>query len=344
MNLSYIPVVLSGSPREIGRQRGKAFRELLLAIAEVTLTEKARAELLETAKHLERVLKKTYPELIEELRGMADTSGLSYDDVLLLNAWWDHPTAPSLGNCSNVSLTNSEVGPILGSTLDIGRAVGRVMTVVKPRNGYAFADVGCRADMLGTARTINEKGLCVSSSSVPTTDRNWGFPWYIFHRVTVQYCSTVDEAIDLLQSLKPGIANTGRILFLDENGNTAVSDVSATERAIIEDEDGGLVTTNFFTAEKMKKFDAGNEKLKADSRARYERMMSFIRSVDRSHALEEMERLLRSHGEGGLCQHGSPEVLEAHTANVTLPKRREMYVSQPIGPYCRSRFIKYKFF
>ncbi|MEM2936223.1 MAG: C45 family peptidase [Candidatus Bathyarchaeia archaeon] len=342
--MSYVPVVLSGSPRKVGRQRGKAFHELLLAIAEVTLTEKARAELLETAEHLERVLEKTYPGLLEELRGMAETSGLGYDDVLLLNAWWDRPTAPSLGGCSNVSLTNSEVGPILGSTLDIGRAVGRVMTVIKPRRGYAFADVGCRAHMLGTARAINERGLCVSSSSVPTTDRSWGFPWYIFHRVAVQYCSTVDEAIDLLLSLKPGIANAGRIIFLDERGNTAVGDVSPTNRVIIGDEDGGLVTTNFFTAEGMKKFDAGNEKLKADSRARYERMMNFVRSTDRSHAFEEMVNLLRSHGEGGLCQHASPEVLEAHTANISLPERREMHVSQPIGPYCRSRFIRYRFF
>jgi len=310
----------------------------------VTLTEKARAELLETSKHLEFVLEEKYPEFLEELHGMSDTSGLDYDDVLLLNAWWDHPTAPSLGNCSNVSLSNSDVGPIMGSTLDVGRAMGRVMTVVKPRSGYSFADVGCRADMLGIARAINEKGLCVGSSSVPTTDRNLGFPWYIFHRVALQYCSTVDEAIDLLQSLRPGIANTGRILFLDEKGNTAVSDVSPTKRVIMQDENGGLAATNFFTAEEMIGFDACDERLKADSKARYKRMMDFVRSSDRSHALEEMKKLLTSHGEGALCQHGSPEVLEAHTANITLPRTREMYVSQPIGPYCRSRFIRYRFF
>jgi hypothetical protein len=57
-----------------------------------------------------------------------------------------------------------------------------------------------------------------------------------------------------------------------------------------------------------------------------------------------MMMVLRSHGLGGLCQHGEEHQLCATVASIMLPKSRELYISQPQGFYCKSKFIKYTIF
>lgn len=70
--------------------------------------------------------------------------------------------------------------------------------------------------------------------------------------------------------------------------------------------------------------------------------MDFIKKCDRSKPIEEVMNILRSHGPGGICQHGPPQVLCATLAFIMVPKMDWFYVSQPPGPYCRAKFIKYE--
>lgn len=344
--LSFFPVELKGSPWEIGYRRGQVFRELIQSVAETRLSgimkleETKVEEHLKIAQSIEAVLKETYPGLVEELKGMAEGSQMDYKDMLMLNAWWDNPIG-----CSNVALTETSMGPILGSTLDIGRSPYLAMMLYKPEDGYSFIHVAS-PDMIGVARAINEKGLCVGGSSVGAIDAGMGFPRYTLCRVVVQYCSTVEEGLKLFKRFKEGYRNPGNVILLDEDGDAAVIEQTNTKIAVRRAERGGVACTNHYVEEETRRLqrEAGTpEEVKRlkNSKARYARLMKFIKTADRENPMENVKRILRSHGRGGLCQHGGFGRLHATVAFMMLPRRREFYVSQPVGFYCQSQFIKY---
>ena len=117
------PLKLEGTPREIGFKRGLFLKDLINSIFNDYLHKiKNNEYLINVKNHIEKVLLREFPEFIEELEGIAEGSKVLYDDLLLFLAWWSHPIT-----CSNVALTKTSQGPILGSTLDVGIAPYRVM-------------------------------------------------------------------------------------------------------------------------------------------------------------------------------------------------------------------------
>ncbi|RLI36616.1 hypothetical protein DRO55_03195 [Candidatus Bathyarchaeota archaeon] len=341
--MSLFPVELEGSPREIGYKRGRIFRDLIRSIAEARLTKitgARRRDHMEMALRIESVLNETYPELVEELRGMAEGSNLDYEDILMLNAWWDNPIG-----CSNVALTETSKGPALGSTLDIGRSPYLAMMLFKPEKGYSFIHVASPG-LLGVARAMNEAGLCLGGSSVKATDMGMGFPRYALYRVVIQYCSTVEESIRLFERFREGYRNPANVILLDKDGNAAVVEQTNTRVAVRWAEDGGVACTNHYVEEETRRLQRPartEEEVKRlrNSIARYKRLVNFIRRADRENPVESLKRILRSHGRGGLCQHGGFGRLHATVAFIMLPRTGEFYASQPVGFYCQSQFIRY---
>jgi isopenicillin-N N-acyltransferase-like protein len=345
--LSYVPVELSGSPQEIGRRRGTVYRPLIRHIAETTLPNiqgSRREELLKTARRIEEVLVATYPELVDELKGTAEGSGISYENMLMLNAWWEHPIrSDGSAYCSNVALTSSNIGPILGSTRDIGRNPHCTMMVIKPERGYYFVLTN-RADQVGGARAMNERGLCIGSSNLKVKDKGWGFPRLALMRLAAQYCSNVKEALKLFQKYVEGYANAFNVLLLDITGDAAVVELTNTKMEIRRPKDGGIGCTNHLVTRELKKLEALDEGLLLNSRNRLTRIEKFLKTCNRGDGFNSIKSILQSHGKGGLCQHGGKGMLYATTAHIMIPRRGEIHISQPPGFYCQSQFIKYELF
>ena len=340
--MAFFPIELEGEPYGIGYKRGWLFRYHIRSIAETRLSKiPEKEEKIQLAKYIEKVLKDNYPELVEELRGMADGSGIGYEEMLLINAWWDKPWW-----CSNVALTETSLGPILGSSLDIGYPPDVTMMHYKPKQGYSFVTVG-QVDLIGSARAMNEKGLCVGGSSVKATDTGKGFPRYTLLRVAIQYCATVDEVLELFKRFREGLYNPGNYIFLDRNGDAVVIEQTNTGFTVRRPEKGGIACTNHYESPEAQKYQyTGYDWLWVirNSEERYRNFMDFIKTADRSKPIESMMMVIRSHGPGGICQHGGEHQLCATVGFIMLPGQREFHVSQPPGFYCKSKFIKYTVF
>jgi len=109
---------VSGSPYEMGYQHGEHFsskiRSLYTLVLDTALLPYLNREqddimsfleeyqkpeyaegrfsyemLLQSGKNLEEILEETHPEYVEELEGIADGSGVSYDKILVLNTFVD---------------------------------------------------------------------------------------------------------------------------------------------------------------------------------------------------------------------------------------------------------------
>ena len=347
--MSFFPVELEGSYWELGYKRGKVFKDLFRSAIETYLPLYKGSARKEHEKLTNRIIKdmeETLPELVEELRGITEGAGLPEEEVFMLNAWWENPLFPSsfppnIG-CSAVAFTDSKLDPIMGQTLDIGRNPYWVMVFVKPKKGYSFYGT-LRMDMLGGGRCINEKGLCIGGT-VSVSDRAEGLPRHVVLRLILESCATVDEAIDTLKEFKVSVRFGENLLLLDASGRAAVVEKSPTRQDIRWAEDGGICATNHFTLPSMRELNAGSEKMiERYSQPRLDRLREFIKEGDRERPIKAFKKILRSHGLGGLCYHGDewPWPTCTQLANIMLPRQREMYVSVPMGPPCKSQFIKY---
>jgi len=330
------PLVLEGSARDIGLRRGRVLKDLIRAVVEDYAPKVGGdQELSEIRDAIEEALSKDFPEFLEEMRGMAEGAKVPYDDLMLLLAWWSCPKG-----CSNVALTDSALGPVLGSTLDVGPAPYRVMLLYKPRDGYSFVTVS-RAENLSAPRAMNEAGLCLGGSSTKALDECRGFPRYVLMRAAAQYCATVSEALKLFSKYERDFKNPLNVIVVDAEGDAAVVEFTNCRMEVRRPEDGGIACTNHYESS-LAKLEARDPAAVLESKARYARLVEFIRSCDRSRPIEEMKRILRSHGPGGICQHGEAQALHATLAFIMVPRRGWFYVSQPPGPYCKARFVKYE--
>ena len=347
--MSFFPVELSGSSREIGLKRGQIFRDSLTSLAGDLLpcyVGEKRDEHEKIAKRMRRDLEETFPQFAEELKGVAEGSGLSEQEVFMLDAWWENVAYPARfpSNCTCLAFTKSNVGPIMGQTADIGRTPYFVMVLIKPKKGYSFLST-LRVDMLGAGRSVNEKGLCMGGGTVGVKDRGEGLSRPAVMRAVIQGCANVEEAVNLLKDIRMGRSTGENILLLDASGNAAVVEKSTTKWEVRKPKNGGICVTNHFVTNAMKDVNAiSKEGLERYSEARFERLMHFIKTGDRIDAVKSFKEILRSHGFGGLCYHGDPWPYPASTqfANIILPEQREMLVSSPMGPPCQSQFIRFK--
>lgn len=95
------PLKLEGTPKDLGLQRGSALKDLIRALAEEYIPRiKKSEEHTRIRIRIENVLSREFPEFLEEIRGIAEGSGVAYEDLLSLIAWWSYPIS-----CSNVALT-----------------------------------------------------------------------------------------------------------------------------------------------------------------------------------------------------------------------------------------------
>ncbi len=203
---------LSGSWEEMGRQYGKLvgedLKEFYGEITQDIVSRGMRAdELLKTSKEFSDTLNDNMREL---MKGMSETSRLSYEQIQQLNAGMS--TLPDLvfgqkppGACSAIVVSKDYTTDgklIFGRNWDMdGKSMRKYMkylavVVYHPDSGNSFADIHPLGNIY-TETGINEKGLFIELNNGSQSD-----PHYYADRENsvavlaeaLNQCSTVDEA------------------------------------------------------------------------------------------------------------------------------------------------------
>src|SRR5947207_14724142 len=100
-------IVASGSPFEMGRQHGAAARGIINRFLAFNLrgagvpARRSRAEVLERVRFFEPLLREHCPALLEEVRGLAEGAGLSYEEALLLQIRGEINAVPEGGRTAS---------------------------------------------------------------------------------------------------------------------------------------------------------------------------------------------------------------------------------------------------
>ena len=295
-------VVVTGSSYEMGRQYGEDCKEdiaymlnwwmgLTLSAREELTRETALAEGARLFKDGDRV----YPETYKFLRGMAEGSGLSFEEILFIqcsneinNGLTDlnHLETPG---CTSVAISNyraQEGKTIVAQNLDWHTELKSVVLHLRPEAGPEVLTVtftGCLAQIGISSAGF---GMCVNSIVIPD-EAKVGAPMYVL----TQEAMLAPSFVDAMNTLTLGRrAMSFNYLFAHRDGILLDLETSTTDFNALQPEDGILLHTNHYLTPYFQPLDAA--KVFTDSYCRYQRAKKLIADCGNKVSVDDVKALL----------------------------------------------------
>lgn len=298
---------LKGDHYEMGVKRGKIFNR-----GQISFPLQLDEFQLEHGKQSEAVLRKYFPEVCEEIRGVSDCLGADY---LHFVSWM------LCMGCCMYNLENNIPVEVRGCTAFAYAKDGRMIygrnndlppylrdgsksEIYAPKNGNRFSIA--TSSFINGEEGLNEHGLAVAMTFVMTDLKKIqvGFNSCFIVRYLLEKANSTEQAVALLMDLP--IASNCNILLADKEGRMVVVECTPSVKKIREAEtfDHGRIvcTVNSFISDEMKPYDDadGND---YDSHKRYEVVMeSFASGRIRDDYVETTKQLLRG-DYGFMCQY-----------------------------------------
>lgn len=324
MNKATVVEAKGKTYRQIGRCIGEALKE---AIANIVLKELKIPTSYMTPAHqqmlerLQRNLSKHAPNLLEEMQGIAEASGLSFRDILTYNCIAEMWRVK--GNCTAIGFCDAPEGVLIGKTNDIGEGkehyhVGHRFTFP---NGFRALIFTWPGTVWGNAG-VNEEGLGWGGASVPSEAFNEdGLPSNTLHRLVLERCRSVEEALNFYERA-PFMCHPFNAVLGDGKGRLVAVERDVKVMAVHEPSDGALFVTNHWCAPYLEPFCTASPALMENSRHRYANLQRLVREIP--HTLEGMKRILQDHSKpGAICQHGDDEAkMHTSVAYIVVPAER----------------------
>lgn len=333
-----IPVIeLTGSPYEMGRCHGTALKEQILDfLATITSVHQAnnaclkvgRDSLITFCMRNLGFLQKFSPDLVEEMKGIADGAGVGFEEILYLNCYLELEDlrAPGLGarnlsdslwGCTTFNVTREASGDgraYIGQTYDMEKYYEKYLAVlrVKPEQGPAQLVVTL-AGVLGL-NGLNSAGVGVVINKVAATDARPG----VIYPFIIRKALASERIGDALGAVIYTQRATGMNYQLAGAGMAFCAEVSATNYDLLPIE-GAIAHTNHYVANRMRCFETPNWLSHGGTMVRKQVADNFLKKHAGALTPDLLQELTRDHTNHPrcICAHGFPEEHE-HTAFHTI--------------------------
>ena len=282
------------------------------------------------------------PEIMEEMRGIADGSEKKLEELVMVAlheermAFTDKCTA--LGATGKATVGGET---FVGQNWDSATNVwwdGDMPSLLKINRGKKPDVLAYIYPGLQSAAGINSEGICISWNSVPRVELKVGVPTYVIVSELLRQ-STIGDALDsIIRADKAGCFN---FMIGDES---EVYDVEATPSNLdIRYVETCLGHANHFVSEKIAKYQ-DMSKIKSSTILRHNRMNRMLNDKFGEIELKDCMNMFRDHTGYPfcICSHPEPEREKnsiTYASWVQIPKRREWWISH--GPPCHNEFKKY---
>ena len=282
------------------------------------------------------------PNLVEEMRGIAEGAGQLYQDILLLNVGYDAEGEflSRYPQCTAVGLPNTSQGPLLAKTEDVNPVWRdrQAFFRVQPSDGYAFLTYA-PAGTLWIDGGINEAGLGLVMTGLGPAGpaHRDGLPHDLFLRQTLLRCATVEEALAFAEAYPLRFGGCTMTLADSTSGDVTVVENYPTLRAVRRSSGEPTLRTNHPRCPESLALPrnerwaerVGIPGLVANSRARAQNGAHLLQEIPRS--IEGLQRFLSDHAEdGAICQHGQAG-LHTAVAMIVVPQQRAIIATEGYG-------------
>jgi len=332
-------IKVSGTSYEMGKQRGRLLKDLIKnymhfflgRCAKVIEHERQREEFL----RLQDTFEKYTPDLLEEMKGIADGSGYKYEDILVMNlasfpgvdeakrerryrGRSDYPN-PFVPDCTAFGATGPATADgqtLVGKNWTAGytptRVVEtypyRVIVFKNPSDGIPHVQDSSPAGPFGEDG-MNAEGLVQIGSGIFCLDgvkafrdgKPSGIPINFLNHETLSTCSCVDEALKKLEKIPRGYG--GRGMVVADKENIVRVEVSYEKIHVKWPEIAGypanyvMASANNYSSKEMNQLGLTKEQYYS-SYKRYERAMEILTSEAGKITFETMKRISRDHVNG----------------------------------------------
>jgi isopenicillin-N N-acyltransferase-like protein len=351
-----IPIIdVKGSHREIGRQIGEATRpQVEHSIVDAhMMIDQAHAQLgldwkganTQARKYLP-FAEETYPEYVDEIRGIAEGANVKYDDLVVLNALEAVAMdALHLTKCTSLGVdehhtANKHVlmahnedwlpedepdGYLVRAKVD-GEPPWLAMTY-----GGLLPNIG-----------LNAEGMGQTCDSVYPSDIRIGIPRVINSRAVLA-ATTISEAI---RNMTIPLRAAGYNHMLGHvSGELFSVEVSARQFAINYAENGYIVHTNHYLDKEMQMIETDPDTL-INTRVRFFRAKRLLCQTDR-HTHDSLKTILRDHVNfpDSICNHDMDEIDprdREKTINSLIMDLNDRTISIAWGSPCKNEYHTYR--
>lgn len=350
------PLLLRGSPYA----RGRAQAALCPGQADF-VRDAIRARLAETAPALERADVRalidgihaftlaSFPEVLEEIRGIADGFGIdAWSIFTYLNAShaMDLLAAAERGQedgCTSFAATKPGEGAILAKNRDYRPEhipIQRVFLHQDPAwGGRGILCVGSLGSPGNFSSGINSDGLAVSDTATRTRRHAAGMHRYFLLTWLLVHCRTVAEALAGIRGM-PHVGG-GTLVLADASGAVAAVELGTDSVGIDQGSLGRVGRSNHFVRPETASLnlDPPAGPAARNSAARLAALLGRLRSLPARTGVADAIALMRSHGDGGFCRHGGPDI--GHTISSAIYDCRARALIFAAGNPCSARFLRY---
>lgn len=273
-----VTVVLKGTHFEIGKQYGEQAKDEIKSNLEFLkkgfeAKEVTQQQLADATKALEETLSKEAPHMIEEMKGMAEGSEISYEDILVLNA---QAYVKQTEGCTTILATGKATkdGKVYFQKNRDASRLNQVVMQIQPDEGYKLTVIA-DAGFVGVAMGINEKGLATGNNYLPTwdVDQSVGnLDNFIMNRLILERAASVREAAELIESLPRLMGANYPIADKEEAAHVETSHSGVAVKWVV---DEAIAHTNHYILPGMEKYNL--EQIGESSKKRLERANELLK-------------------------------------------------------------------
>ncbi|MEP6894120.1 MAG: C45 family peptidase [Chloroflexota bacterium] len=347
-------VEVSGTNREMGQQIGEARREqvqhsvdnahVMIDQSYNTLELTWQGANIQARKYLP-FAEERYPQYVDEMRGIAEGAGVSFDDLVVVNAMEAVTMdALHLTRCTSFAVNEQRTADghvLLAHNEDwVPEDENDVYVVsAKPNDEppYLAMTYGGLIPNVG----FNAYGIAQAIDSVYPNDSRIGIPRLVLARAVLA-SRRISGAVG--RTLIPHRAAGYNHLIVHESGEMYSVEVSARRFDILHGTDGYITHTNHYLSPTMKEIEKDPEEL-ISSRVRYFRANRLLRETS-THTIKTLQNIQKDHVNlpNSICNHNiagiDPMDRESTiTALVIDLTAREMHIAW--GNPCQNTYHTY---
>ena len=309
METRYREIEVSGTPLEMGRQIGEAAREEIRGFAAIGLERVnktipvARARALAVARDSIPYVESYSPDMLEEMRGMEDSSGVSLEELMLLQVRNQLRPDEDAG-CTSFSIApsfNQQRTAIVGQNWDNDPALDPFTVVLTRRPAGKPALMNITQAGLIAYIGLNDAGIGVCLNTLPAPNRPLGVPHYFAVRAIFE-ATSLDQAAQAVR--RADRALPANIILVTPQG-PADLEVTVDDVHVLRDEGTGLVFhTNHCLHPDLVPINDDFPEL-IESGPRLQRINQLFGELDRPLSLEGIKAALQDHENHpkSICRH-----------------------------------------
>ncbi|MBI1348237.1 peptidase C45 [bacterium] len=333
----------------MGRQLGEAAGEQIRGFCDIALErvnrtlQISRASAMRVAAASIPIVEQYAPEQLEELRGMSESSGVSVEDLMLLQVR-NQLQADAAGGCTSLSLAaQGSLGRIVAQNWDNDPALDPFTLVLtrRPTHRPAFTTI-TQAGLLAYIG-FNELGMGLCLNSLPAPSRRLGVPHYCLVRRMYEV-GTLTEIVAILDAVDRVIPAN---IMLSTADGPADLEVTIDNVCVLQDPQSVLHTNHCLHP----RLDTINKQFPEliRSRPRLERISKLLEiSMAQTGVIElaQIEAALRDHEDHphSLCRHANADgphgFWETVFSVIIEPETRQMQITR--GTPCNHPYETYR--